>query len=246
MGQSISGKNLRMMVEQAEDREMAARAAAAAGQEVKLLHTEGKNTDDVKALERIITEQLQKGAMLPTDLEAEAYRWENGRLVGLFLYKCYLNGNLSLNGLYALQWANLNHNRLENLDVTGNQELVTLDCDRNRIKKLDVSANKMLQRLSCDGNGLETLIVKEKPQLTVLSCYENRLTELDIKECPALVRLFCKSNQIKCLNISRCPDLTDLSRDPNIRVRRAYAKKAVQTSAYETIMAEPDTDMEME
>jgi Leucine-rich repeat (LRR) protein len=51
-------------------------------------------------------------------------------------------------------------NKLTNLDVSGNTQLICLNCQENQLSELHVRKNKRLQILNCSGNRLTDLDVR--------------------------------------------------------------------------------------
>lgn len=99
-----------------------------------LTNTKGKNASDVKALERIITDQLRRGASVSADLEHYQYGWNAaGRLVDLDWCRTDLSGSLDLKGLSALENCNCFENKLSAVDVSGCPALKFLNCSDNQL-----------------------------------------------------------------------------------------------------------------
>lgn len=131
----------------------------------------GNHDTDVEALQKIIEEQNALGAEMPTDLDNEAYVWdENGRLTELYLRYCHLQGEFSCAGLPAL---------------------TSLYCSySDNLSSLDVSKNTALTTLYCDWNNLSSLDVSNCTALITLSCQDNQLSSLDVSNCTALDSVF--------------------------------------------------------
>ena len=152
----------------------------------ELLHTEGKNADDVAALQKLVAQQNGKGARIPLDLDNEngAYSWytwnEEGRLVELNWWYKGIQGAISFNDLPELKKINCDENRITDLSIDQNIKLESLTCWSNQIKMLDVSNNKNLVELSCSANQLSSLDISKNISLKRLNCRNNNITELDI------------------------------------------------------------------
>ena len=89
--------------------------------DITLTNTEGKNLDDVAALQEIIKEKNEKGATIPTDANLVAkceeneegdmwytsgYIWNSdGRLEGIYWVNCNMQGSITLEKLSALKTA---------------------------------------------------------------------------------------------------------------------------------------------
>lgn len=107
-----------------------------------LQNTEGKNVQDVAVLEKIIQEQISKGAKVSTDLNDGEYIWsESGQLTGIWWgafsfwgkdgwesYDDYFNlqGEISFEGLKSLKSLTCYGYNLTGLDVSKNTALESL------------------------------------------------------------------------------------------------------------------------
>ena len=185
-------------------------------EDTKLLHTKGKNADDVAALQKIVIQQNSKGARLPLDLDNEngAYSWytwdENGRLVELNWWYKGIQGEISFEGLTELKKINCEENRITDLSVNKNIKLESLKCWANQIKQLDVSNNSNLIELSCSSNHLEGLDTRNNKLLTTLDCGANRLTNIDVSNNKELENLYFSNNKISEIDLSNNTKLTSV------------------------------------
>ena len=105
---------------------------------------------------------------------------------------------------------NCSENNLKSLDVSQNTALYFLSCSKNQLTELDVSHNPNLESLYCTRNLLKALNVKANTKLTDLDCSTNQLSELDVSNNPALMDFKCKENQLKELDVSKNKELTSL------------------------------------
>lgn len=135
-----------------------------------MTHIEGKNANDVAALQEIINEQNAKGARLCTDAsDIDAYKWsKEGRLETIRWCQCGMKGSVNFCKLSALK---------------------VLECSSNELSGLDVSKNTELEGLCCYSNELRSLDVSKNTKLTDLWCSGNRLTRLDVSNCKALLSI---------------------------------------------------------
>ncbi len=126
----------------------------------------------------------------------------------------YCSGNeleeLDVSGNEELAELVCNDNKLTALDVSDNAELTWLTCSDNKLTTLDVSSNAKLQKLICHDNQLKTLTVNN-PDLTFLGCVDNELETLNVGKAPALKELFCQRNLLKTLDVSNNSDLESLN-----------------------------------
>ena len=165
---------------------------------------EGKNDADVEALQKIIEKQNASGANLPVDVNDGAYNWdENGRLTGLRIAKCKLQGELSCEELSALMYLDCRYNQLSSLDVSKNTKLMELYCNDNKISSLDISKNTELTDLGCGDNEIGSLDVSKNTALSYLLCDHNQLSSLDVSKNTALEYLYCDYNQLSGLDVSK-------------------------------------------
>lgn len=132
--------------------------------DIKLTNTEGKNLDDVAALQEIIKEQNAEGAKIPTDANLVAkcgetgekrytsgYIWNSdGRLEGIYWVDCNMKGSLTLEKLPALKTFICYHNQLSSLYISKNTALTRLYCRGNKLSSLDLTNNKNLDNLRYD------------------------------------------------------------------------------------------------
>lgn len=84
---------------------------------------------------------------------------------------------------------------------------------KNKIKELDVSKNKELVSLNCDGNELTSLDVSNNSKLVILSCVNNQLKDLDVSNNKELRRLSCHKNDLTALNLKNNTKLETLDVD---------------------------------
>lgn len=139
----------------------------------------GKNADEVAALQKIITEQNAKGATIPTDINqlcvnsktpkdfVNGYRWnKDGRLEEILWYDCDIKGAINLGKLPALKSFNCGSNEIISLDISKNIALIHLYCYGNELTNLNVSKNVALDSMNCGLNKLTSLDVSKNTALT--------------------------------------------------------------------------------
>ena len=187
----------------------------------ELLHTEGKNADDVAALQKLVAQQNGKGARIPLDLDNEngAYSWyswnEEGRLVELDWRYKGIQGAISFNELPELKKINCYDNRITDLNIDQNTKLESLTCVCNQIKKLDVSNNKNLVKLSCSGNCLEEIDVSNNKELKDFDFSNNKVSKIDLSNNEKLTSIWCYYNQLKSLDLKNNTNLGALNCSSN-------------------------------
>lgn len=169
-------------------------------------HIEGKCSDDIEALQRIVLQQINYGAELSKDLDSSSYTWRegDGRLTAIQWNDMHLQGRLSLRGLTELIRFDCSGNQLKSLDLKENGALTYLNCSYNQLSALELSENTALVALSCNDNQLTELKVDRNVRLIDLFCMGNQLTSLDVGLNKELTWLFCSGNRITSLDVSNC------------------------------------------
>ena len=107
------------------------------------------------------------------------------------------------------------YNRVTDLDMGANAELMTLRCPFNEINALNLPSNGKLQQLDCSGNHLKVLDLKNNVGLNDIRCLWNALTTLDLSNMPALEIIDCSGNKLTTLVISDSPNLQMLALKEN-------------------------------
>ena len=158
----------------------------------------GRNTEDVTVLKKLIAEQRARGAAVSEDLDSEEYTWsEGGDLTEINWSSSEegklfnLSGNISFVGLKNLKTIDVASSKLTSVDVSSNLALKELDCSDNQLSSLDVSSNPVLEELDCSDNQLSSLDVSSNLALKDLDCSWNELSSLDVSRNPALQELWC-------------------------------------------------------
>lgn len=99
----------------------------------------------------------------------------------------------------ALQGLDCSTNRLIELDLSMNTDLMILYCENNSLDKLDLSNNPVI-RLDYTDNNIKTLkFSTHLPVLSELYCADNQLESLDLSMCENLELLVCSNNNIESL-----------------------------------------------
>ena len=169
-----------------------------------------KNASDVAAINGIIAEQKQKGALVSEDLEDYGWNEIDGqmRLTAIDWNNTKLRGKISFAGLSELTWLDCRENELTELDVSDNVKLEILNCHTNQLSNLDVSRNVELEELYCSRNKLKNVSLNTK--LLYVDLYENELSQLDVSMCTELGYLQCACNRLTDLDISKNKKLGQL------------------------------------
>ena len=101
-----------------------------------------------------------------------------------------------------------NENKLTQLNVSNNTELISLLCGNNELTELDVSKNRKLHNLDCRFNKLNSLTLCNNQNFTSLICNDNKLKELDLSNLNSLYGLNCSNNNLLELDLSKNTELT--------------------------------------
>jgi len=101
----------------------------------------------------------------------------------------------------ALKNLNCAYNKLSNIDISSNTELISLDCSSNQIASLNLASNTNLSTLICSSNQLSALNILANTKLTKLNCSNNQLTSLDVSKNTLLTQLTLTSNQFAGIDV---------------------------------------------
>ena len=99
----------------------------------KNVHAQEKDINDVKAIQKIITIQRNKGAKVSAKLDnKKQYKWskKTGRLREINWYKKGLKGKINFNKLIELRYINVKRNNLKNIDINKLKNLDVLMCQK--------------------------------------------------------------------------------------------------------------------
>lgn len=171
-----------------------------------------KAGDDHTRLQKIIAQQITKGANIPKSLNSEKYTWDgNERLIKIDWESKGVTGTIDFSSFTKLQEISIGNNKqLTTCNTTGLTALKSLDIWRCSIEQIDVSSNIHLTYLNVIGNQLTTLDVTNNTNLTDLGCSDNSLTGLELSKNANLTGLDCSNNPLKSLDISQQAQLQNL------------------------------------
>ena len=185
----------------------------------KNVYAKAKNSNDVKALENIITVQRNRGSNVSTNVNNKnQYKWnkKTGRLQSINWHKKRLKGKISFNKLKGLKNIDISNNKVTKIYVDKLTKLEVLDCSKNKLTKLNVRRNKALGALDCSNNKLKNINVLKHKKLYDLNCSHNRLKKLKLdKSMQELFQLDCSYNKISPLSIDGLDMLENLGCDHN-------------------------------
>ena len=102
-----------------------------------------------------------------------------------------------------LEYLNIGEQKISDVDLSKNTELVELIVNDNQIKNLDISKNVKLKLLWCYNNQLTELDVSNQPDLTSLFCYHNELKSLNLSKNLKLYEICCWDNKLGSLDVSK-------------------------------------------
>ena len=123
-------------------------------------------------------------------------------------------------------------NKLINLDVSKNAELIELDCSKNKLTSLGLRKNSALKWLDCSENQLTNLHIRKNTALIELDCHWNNLTSLDVNKNTTLTHLFCYGNLLTSLDVNKNTALIVLSCNYNNLTSLDVSKNIVLTDLY--------------
>ena len=96
-------------------------------------YAQSKDINDVKAIQKIITIQRNKGAKVSAKLDnKKQYKQskKTGRLREINWYKKGLKGKINFNKLIELRYINVKRNNLKNIDINKLKNLDVLMCQK--------------------------------------------------------------------------------------------------------------------
>ncbi len=134
-------------------------------------------------------------------------KYDSGEAVFQGAYsKKYTLGSKTVTLYGKVTYLKCSGNKLTQLDISKNTQLVTLVCCDNRLSTLNVSENKKLKTLKCRNNQLKALDVSKNNVLTSLNCESNLLKTLNLNS--NLKELFCdNNNHLYTLDVSKSINL---------------------------------------
>ena len=162
--------------------------------------TDGKNANDVAAINKIIADQRAKGAIVSENLDdTDQYTWKDGRLV-------------EIKWISKLEYDTTDYNLSEDISFNDLTALETIDCRGNpNLTAIEVSGCTALKTLHIAGTGIRDLNLKNNAALETLACYQCPITNLNVSHNPELENLECGETQIKHLDVSKLANLQKLS-----------------------------------
>lgn len=108
---------------------------------------------------------------------------------------------LDLSENEELEFVFCKSNDLRVLNVTNSPELRTLNCEQNKLSSLDLSGNPELKALHVSNNLLQTLDFRNNPKLELVEVFDNRLTNLDVSGLSGLKFLSAGDNRLTSLDL---------------------------------------------
>ncbi len=101
---------------------------------------------------------------------------------------------LDLGGNNSLHWLNAGGNQLTSIELNNAPQLLTLDISRNKLTSIDLAANTMLTGLSVEANDLTNLDLSHNLLLTELGFADNLIKSIDLSEHTALQNISMTGN----------------------------------------------------
>ena len=185
---------------------------------------DGKNSDEMDALEKIIAAQREKGATVSEDINnTDQYTWsKDGHLTelkwdveGSTRKKINLAGELSLSSFPQLKSVDCSNNKLKKLEMSGCKMIKKLNVELTEIESLDLHDMKELETLSCSYAPLKSIDLSNCSRLKSLDCGNTDIIKLDLKNNPELISINCESCGLDYLDVSHNKKLEELDCDHN-------------------------------
>jgi Leucine-rich repeat (LRR) protein len=110
---------------------------------------------------------------------------------------CSSSGISSLSGIdffTNLRYLVCDNNRITDLSLSGNKNLVELNCYDNLVSSIDIVGCPYLNKLICASNDLAELNITKNTELTYLDCSNNQIPTLNIRSNKLLATLKCTGN----------------------------------------------------
>ena len=117
--------------------------------------------------------------------------------------------SLDLTKNKALRFVDCGFSTIEELNLSGLQELETLICWSTALRSVDVSGCTALRYLDCKGGQLTELDLSQATAIETLICTNNRLERLNVSGCAALETLCCDMNRLQTIDLTSCAALRD-------------------------------------
>ncbi len=126
------------------------------------------------------------------------------------LVDLWLDGNkittADFSNLPKLEHIMLDNNKLQNINVSKNTQLISLSLSGNtELKSIDISNNTKLMHLSITNCALETIDLSKNTELLSVDAMKNNLTSIDVSANTKLNRLLLNYNNLTTLDVSNNP-----------------------------------------
>ena len=177
----------------------------------KNIYAQSKDINDVKAIQKIITIQRNKGAKVSTNLDnKKQYKWskKTGRLIEVSWAKKSLKGKINFNRLTGLKDIIITRNKVTEININKLTKLEFLECSNNNLRKLNIQKHKKLEELFCSHNRLKKLkLDKSMQELSYVYCSNNKINKLHVEGLKMLEVLDCDNNGMKKLELKNLGDI---------------------------------------
>ena len=111
-------------------------------------------------------------------------------------------GSIDIRNNVALTNVNLHLNKITELDLSNNINLVYLDISENQLINVDISNNAILESFYAYSNSLSTLDISNNIHLKSIGVAGNQIRNMDVSNNTALTNLNIEGNEISSLDIS--------------------------------------------
>lgn len=133
----------------------------------------------------------------PLNIAYGLYLYGFTSLVSVSLSNCQISGFIEVSGSPDLKYLNVSYNNIDNLILSGCDELEVLSCGSNQLTSIDFASVPKLKELECENQPtLGAMDFTLLPKLQILSIANTNRTDadLDFSGCPELVVITMSQN----------------------------------------------------
>ena len=179
-----------------------------------LVHTEGKNSQDVQVLGQLVGAFNANGDMVSNDMDSSQYKWDTaGNLAGLYWQGTEISGTLDISSLTRLAELNVDNTGINSITFPEGDELAIVHASGSGVDVLNFSKCTGLVEINCENNAaLATVKLGTQDNLELLKLSGNEmLSSLDASGCKNLLELDVSGDNMRKLDVSGCAGLEKLN-----------------------------------